>query len=187
MSGDQICGNCGNVIEDFMNFCPACGSQLGGIKSKISTLKKQVEINVKNKVNTVKSNLDTRISSYLLKLDNDPSFRVAGKEISEPKKQSLRNALLNFQNKIKQGDVDNSEFDEWLNDLELRLDEENCVICFQKLAGSSESIVVCKYCQSGGHYTHITSWVNQHQFCPLCREKLNSRDLVQVSTRTHNE
>ncbi|MHA2098327.1 MAG: hypothetical protein ACW99A_06545 [Candidatus Kariarchaeaceae archaeon] len=163
-----------------MNFCPNCGNNLGGVKTRINSMKKRLQYSVKTKVDQVKQSLDRQISDYLVRLDTEKEMQVGSVKIPEERKDSIRNALLNFQTKLGNQTVTSEEFNKWMEDLDKRLDEEKCIVCFQNWVGSTTTIVVCKHCRSGGHDDHLRGWVRDNRFCPLCRQTISVTDLITI-------
>ncbi len=178
----NICQNCGFKSDREINFCPECGTSLGGIKSKLTGMKKRLEFNVQEKISQVKSSLDKRISKYLLKLDSNEEVRIGNMTIPENRRETVRNALLGFQSRFGTEDAEISqEFNQWLEDLHSRLDDEKCIVCFQKWTSSIDTVVICKHCRSGGHQSHLFGWVEDKKLCPLCRQNLLKRDLIPIN------
>ncbi|OLS20126.1 MAG: hypothetical protein HeimC2_38710 [Candidatus Heimdallarchaeota archaeon LC_2] len=178
----NICKNCSFQSEKEINFCPQCGSNLGGLKTKFTAIKKRVEFNIQEKISKVKTSVDNQINQYLEKIDSQEEVRIAGKTIPENRKESIRNALIGFQSRLGTDQEEISEeFNQWLIDLQSRLDEEKCIVCFQKWTKSNETVVICKHCRSGGHQNHLFGWIEEKKFCPLCRQSLTKRDLIEIN------
>lgn len=176
------CNNCDFISDHEINICPECGANLSGIKSKLTGMKKRLEFNVQEKISQVKSGLDKRITGYLTKLDSDEEFRIGNMTIPENRKETVRNALLGFQQRFGSEEMEVSEeFNQWLSDLQSRLDDERCIVCFQRWTNSIDPVVICKHCRSGGHQNHLFGWVEEKKMCPLCRQNLSKRDLILIN------
>ena len=171
-----------SINDKEINFCPQCGSNIGGIKTKLAGFKRRAEFKIQDKITQVKSSVDTQIAQYLEKIDNQEDVTIAGKSIPENRKESIRNALIGFQSRLGTDQVEVSEeFNQWLKDLQSRLDEEKCIVCFQKWTRLNETVVICKHCRSGGHQNHLFGWIEEKKFCPLCRQSLTKRDLISIN------
>lgn len=143
-------------------------------------MKKRLEHNVRTKVENIKESLDRQISGYLNQIDNNEELVVGGVKVPENKKEGIKNALTNFQSKLGHETLTDEEFSVWMQDLQARIDDEKCIVCFQKWRDTSTDVVVCKYCQSGGHKDHLSGWVKQNKFCPLCRHSLRENELITI-------
>ncbi|MHA2250397.1 MAG: RING finger domain-containing protein [Candidatus Kariarchaeaceae archaeon] len=181
MSKVNKCKNCDadNLIK--ARFCQQCGYGLTGLRGKISAMKQKIEYQAKEKIEEIRKGLDGRIQEYLHRLDDSEEMKVGSITIPESKRDTVRNALLSFQDRIG-GDQEvelSEEFQHWLNDLPQRLDQQNCIICFSKWQ-EQEDIVVCRHCQSGGHRSHLDNWLVSNHICPLCRATITKRDLITV-------
>ena len=174
------CNNCNFQVSDNNKFCSNCGQNLGGMKTRLGSMKKRLEHNVRGKVNQVKESLNNQIAGYLSKIDNDQELVVKGVKVPEHRKIGIRNALLNFQGKLGHENYTDEEFSAWMEDLDARMDEEKCIVCLQKWVETTTNVVICKYCQSGGHQDHLTAWVKQNKFCPLCRHSLRETELISI-------
>ena len=89
--------------------------------------------------------------------------------------------MLNFQTRIQTEPEVSEEFAVWIEELQSRLDQEKCIVCFQALTSEHSKIVICKHCRSGGHYDHLNQWVATNKYCPLCRQQLLAKDLIVVA------
>lgn len=177
------CNNCNFQVPDNNKFCSNCGQNLGGFKTRIHSMKKRLEHNVRAKVNQVKESLDRQITGYISRIDNDQELVVGSVKIPEHRKVGIRNALINFQTKLGHDNYTDEEFSVWMEELYSRVDEEKCIVCFQKWVDSTTKVVVCRYCQSGGHQDHLADWVKQNKYCPLCRHSLRENDLISVDIK----
>ncbi|MDH5403150.1 MAG: hypothetical protein OEZ01_02050 [Candidatus Heimdallarchaeota archaeon] len=174
----QYCGN--NSIKD-ANFCSSCGNSIKGTKGIISGTMKRIKHQTNQFKDNFKTNLAQKIADYQYRLETDEIVHIGKISIPENKRQTIQNALLKFQVKLGNNEVELSdEFHQWLEDLPNRLEEEKCIICFQQL-NKTDKIKVCKHCQSGGHSDHITGWIINNRFCPLCRSEISSTDLIEIS------
>ncbi len=95
---------------------------------------------------------------------------------------ALENLIELLRENSKLGEI---EYNEWLENLDKRLEENICVVCFQGLTESDiGDIVICPHCQAGGHADHLLRWVNDKHTCPLCRSTLNSNELQKLVIST---
>lgn len=179
MSKSKICPNCSAENLQNARYCQNCGKSLSGLKGKIGAFKQRMEYQAREKYDIVKGKVDNKISEYLVELDT-PEPKIRNRKIPDSKRDSIRNALLSFQDKM--GTVQTqptAEFNVWLNDLPNMLDDQKCLVCFGKWE-TDDDIVVCVHCQSGGHRTHLENWVTSKNLCPLCRQNISKRDLLTV-------
>ena len=177
------CSNCNLQVPSNHKFCSNCGKNLGGVKSRLGSMKKRMEYNVRSKVNQVRETLDKQISEYLSQLEKNHELVVGGIKIPDKRKIGIRNALMSFQSKLDHESFTDEEFSVWMKDLQSRMDDEKCIVCFQRWVDTTTKVVVCKYCQSGGHQEHLSDWVRNNNFCPLCRHSLREAELISIDIK----
>jgi hypothetical protein len=164
---------------DIAQFCVNCGKNLGGVKTKFNALKRKMSHQAKEKLERLRISLDSKINQYLHSIDQQDGLKIGNVSIPDSKKESIRNALLSFQERIAVEAESTTEFQEWLKDLPERIENERCIVCFGKWEKTDE-LVVCKHCQSGGHKDHLEKWILNQNSCPLCRQGLNKNDLIVI-------
>jgi hypothetical protein len=175
----KLCRYCQSSNPDIAQFCVNCGKNLGGVKTKFDALKRKMSHQAKEKLEGLRTSLDARINQYLNRLDTNDDLKVGNVSIPDSKRESIRNALLSFQERIGGEPETTLEFQEWLKDLPERIENERCIVCFGGW-GKTDELVVCKHCQSGGHKVHLEKWIINQNSCPLCRQRLNKNDLITV-------
>lgn len=197
------CPNCGEIISENVKFCRFCGISLASnifsnnkqksnvdfIEDKYSSFKTQLK-NISNQIiekatpviNSFRSKTHSTIDSWVKRLNNDEPMKIGSFNVlSNNNRRNLANSLQNLANSLDSstGDVkwDKEEIDEWESNLEIRLEGENCLVCFQPLK-AGERISICPFCGYGAHENHMEDWLNIKQSCPLCRESIKTESLI---------
>ena len=181
-----FCNQCGEELRGKANFCHNCGHNNTGIRGSISKIRKRFGFQSKVYLSTLRDNVSKQIDSYLKQIDKDENLQLGNINIPENRKLTIKNALLSFQNRLGYDDELTEEFQQWLENLPNLIGDQKCVICFLPWE-KSDTIVVCKYCQAGGHKEHIENWVSQKRICPLCRKELGGKDLHEVDLSSIKE
>lgn len=194
------CPNCkAEITNESANFCIECGYALKGTKGKVrgyskkisSFLKKSTE-DVKNSVQEIGDTLkdkfeiyrtraSERLSTYIASIEKQKQVAIKGYVLTDTQKEKMLTRLKLIQTKLKTEDFNNEEeYNEWIDQLDTRLENSRCIICFQEWNDNDE-VVVCNGCYHGGHKDHFLSWVKNSHNCPLCRKELMPSDLIKVS------
>lgn len=176
------CKKCKELNPSTASFCSECGNSLRGLKGNLNAVKRRIMYQTRDKIDEIRNNLDTEIKGYLAELDKNKQLKIGGFDIPDKSRETIRNALINFQQKVgKTDDIqERQEFKQWIDALPERLENETCLVCFGSWKNSTENILICPKCQSGGHQTHLIDWVKSHRSCPLCRQPIRSTDLLLV-------
>jgi hypothetical protein len=190
---DKVCPNCDKSIDiSYAKFCPHCGNplttsnvedkKLKRFVKKANKLYQNTKQTLVEKTNEYRLYLAKRLDNYIEELRSDKPYYIASQLIPTNRKQQIVIQLEKIRNKITREHFDSDEeYDEWISNLDERISNTKCIICFGEWDNNDE-IVVCKYCIHGGHKSHFENWLSNSSICPLCRESLTKHDLIAVKS-----
>jgi len=148
----------------------------GGLGNRLSRLSEKLKVESTALYGNIKNSLRGKVDGYLEQIENQAQPRIAGINIPSNRKEGVKNALLSFKGRLGEEE----EFKIWLENLDERLEKDKCIVCLLPWGNDPKNIVLCKYCESGGHKEHIENWLKKKSICPLCRQALIIRDLLQI-------
>jgi len=176
------CDQCNAELVPEAKFCSNCGSEVS-LRHKLSGLSHRLKYQTVKTIDQFKQSLDNQITTYLKQLNSDEDVRIAGIRVPESRRAGVRNAMESFQNKFLEGNpLEEAEYNQWIADLPKRLENHNCIVCFSSWDQSdSGKIVVCPHCNSGGHEDHLSTWIKNKNYCPLCRERVSFSEFIRIT------
>ncbi|MFW9995990.1 MAG: zinc-ribbon domain-containing protein [Candidatus Odinarchaeota archaeon] len=145
-------------------------------KRTYSTTKSRLLQKSKSALDTLKTKISGKLDTTILDLENPSKYR----NLKPEQRTSLISTVKKIRARIDSGELSDEELQEtqlYIRDLNERLKGDKCLVCLKPLI-IGDFVVSCPSCNFAGHNQHLTDWIASRGECPLCKSRLQTKDLI---------
>jgi DNA-directed RNA polymerase subunit RPC12/RpoP len=130
----------------------------------------------KDALDALRSKVSGRLDRTILDLENTQRYR----NLKSNQRTNLIETVKKIRARIDSEDLTEEELQEtqlYIRDLKTRLKGDKCLVCLKSLE-IGDFVVACPSCSFAGHNQHLTDWITNRGECPLCKSRLQTKDLI---------